>query len=540
MSGQTKIMRALYLALAWLFLQLLLSVDYPAPWSPLRHLLRPSLDVWGLLLIVSVWACVRASYTPRVYVPLILAFVFLRLFRLGDVLMPVYFYRPFNLYMDTRYVPDLLHLLYHSFTWSQRAMYGLAAALLSAALLIGIWKSFYLAFEAFAMPRCRRAFWVLTALQALLMGVYLQGGLPPSRWGPPGTSCTPRLIEEAAFIAKIGEIKRQGLSAVEMASARIPPYTSPLADLHQANVYLFIVESYGQTLFADPRHASRFLPVMAHIESDLAGSGYHVCSQFINSPTFGGGSWLAFGTLETGVWAPDQLRYNFVLNSDVRPLADYFNRAGYRTVSVMPGTTMPWPEGRFFGYSNAYYSKDLQYQGPAYSWSPMPDQFVLARIHTQEVAHRPEGLFVRYVLTSTHAPFNRQPPYIENWDRLGRGEVYGRLAPITFAVNWPDLSHATEAYLAAMTYEWTVLKEYLTAFVNHNALVIVVGDHQPNAQVTGPDQPSWVPIHVISRDTDLIEPFRRMGYTTGLVPRRPPPYPGMDDFLSAFLAAFSR
>jgi hypothetical protein len=67
----------------------------------------------------------------------------------------------------------------------------------------------------------------------------------------------------------------------------------------------------------------------------------------------------------------------------------------------------------------------------------------------------------------------------------------------------------------------------------------VLGDHQPNVQLTG-EKASWaVPVHVISRNRDHLQPFLKRGYTPGLIPTQPPPYRGMETFLFDFLEDFS-
>jgi hypothetical protein len=45
-------------------------------------------------------------------------------------------------------------------------------------------------------------------------------------------------------------------------------------------------------------------------------------------------------------------------------------------------------------------------------------------------------------------------------------------------------------------------------------------------------------VHVISRRADFVDAFRRRGYTPGMRPLAPPPYPGLDTFLPSFLADF--
>jgi hypothetical protein len=248
---------------------------------------------------------------------------------------------------------------------------------------------------------------------------------------------------------------------------------------------------------------------------------------------------LAFGSLESGVWLSDQLRYNFVLTSDVRPLADFFNQAGYRTVSVMSGITKPWPEGKYFGYQQTYYARDFNYQGPKFGWSPMPDQFVLDKIYRKELVGRERPLFIRYVLTSSHASFHLQPKYLDDWSHIGNGAVYHKIPPITYPINWPDLSNAEKAYMRSIRYDLTVLRKYLIDDLPQQALIIIMGDHQVNTQLVGPDVEHWVPIHVISRNRDLLTPFLKINYTPGLHPKPRPPVRRMHTFRGDLLQAFS-
>ncbi|HUV08742.1 MAG TPA: hypothetical protein VMX75_13490, partial [Spirochaetia bacterium] len=84
-----------------------------------------------------------------------------------------------------------------------------------------------------------------------------------------------------------------------------------------------------------------------------------------------------------------------------------------------------------------------------------------------------------------------------------------------------------------------VLGGYLQSFVRDDSLIIILGDHQPFAGITGRNKCWSVPIHVISRNRTLLEPFVRRGYTWGMVPRQDPPHPGMERFLPGLLEDFS-
>jgi hypothetical protein len=61
-------------------------------------------------------------------------------------------------------------------------------------------------------------------------------------------------------------------------------------------------------------------------------------------------AWLAHASIAGGVHLNDQLHYNLLITSDTKPLAQYFNEAGYRTVRAMPDTQWPWPEGEYYKF----------------------------------------------------------------------------------------------------------------------------------------------------------------------------------------------
>jgi hypothetical protein len=525
--------------LAWGFLNLFINFNYPAPLASSIFLVLPSLEVWAVLLLLSISARFKIAFSPRLYLPLLLFLLLIRLFRFGDTLMPLYFNRPFNLYMDSRYLPNLLHLLVHSFTTIQ--VIGITAIGTAALALIGwgLWKSFHLIYHAFGRPRFVSFFWCLTGIQFFLVYGYLNNYYP-SNFPPPALTSAMRIGEELSFVFQIEEIKNHNIETIKSASARTPVFKRPLELLGGRNIILFMVESYGHTLYQERKHALRFAARVKAVNHALQQAGFQIYTGLLQSSTFGGASWLAFATLESGVWVPNQIRYNFLLASHVKPLAAYFNQAGYRSISVMPATTMPWPEGAYFSYERAYYAKDFGYTGPPFGWSPMPDQFVLKTIFDKEIQSSKRPLFLRFVLSSTHAPFHNQPRYIEDWERIGDGSIYHELEPVRFPDNWPDLTEATDAYLTAMEYEFEVLQSYLIDYVEDDSLVIIMGDHQPNAHISGPKATDWVPIHVISRNVALLLPFAESGYTSGMVPQKETSFQRMDLFLSFFLKAFSQ
>ena len=109
-------------------------------------------------------------------------------------------------------------------------------------------------------------------------------------------------------------------------------------------------------------------------------------SAFVESPTFGGGSWLAHLSLLSGIEVRDP-DTNFLLMTQNRDtLARSFSRQGFRTVGLMPGLRQTWPEGKFYGFDDIYGADRLAYIGPEFGWFAIPDQFSLDRLDALEVA----------------------------------------------------------------------------------------------------------------------------------------------------------
>lgn len=524
--------------LAWTFLNVLINLNYPAhePHAVASLLASPEVAILLVTLCAAVW--VGMPFRRVVYVPLTGLLIFCRLFRIGDVLMPMYFNRDFNLYIDSRYLPDLVHLLYSTLSLKVFICSTGLAFTLSTVVVWGTWRALKAIHQYLAVPRHRICFLVITGVLVASLLFPHPGRINEHR-GLFARGLFHRVVEEVDFMLHVRGYRTQNLHAIQASMARAHRTPSSLNELGGASVYIFFVESYGQAVFANPLHYSMIAPLLDVFEHSLRAQGFSARSNFLSSPTFGGTSWLAHGTLASGVQLTSQTLFDLLVTSQAKTLAHYFNEAGYRTISVMPGTRWPWPEGAFFGYRKEYYAPDFDYKGPQYGWSPMPDQYVLDYIYRREIQNRGQPLLIEYVLVSSHAPFNRQPPYVEDWTKIGDGAIFHQEKMITFPIVWPDLSNAAEAYLASIIYELKVLKGYLERYIDDDALVIILGDHQPNVQITGNNRSWSVPIHVISRNPDFLRPFALRGYTAGIIPRQTPPHKGMETFLYNFLQDFS-
>jgi hypothetical protein len=187
----------------------------------------------------------------------------------------------------------------------------------------------------------------------------------------------------------------------------------------------------------------------------------------------------------------------------------------------MPGMRQAWPEGAFYGFDVIYGRDQLGYAGPEFGWWSIPDQYALARLDAVERgAHSRAPVFAVFPTSTTHAPFGPVPPYQPEWPRILTARAFDEVDVARAMEARPDLMNLGPAYARAMAYEFRSLAGYVRQQADE-VLLIVIGDHQPPAAVSGRDAPWRVPVHVISRNEPVLERLRRHGLQPGLEPQRP-------------------
>jgi hypothetical protein len=483
---------------------------------------RPPLILLLLLVLLALFALVRLA------VPILLRWFLAALVLAAALLQAVeavmerLMDRALDLYFDLAQVPSLLGLFRDAAgIWRAGAAVLAAVAVLAALLLAIAWS--LAALERF----CRRR----AVAGSVLVGAGMVLGLFPVGTGA-GLALAGQAVSGYHEWAAMHGHDRRAAAAL---AAPQPPL-GPLPGLAGRDVYLIFVESYGTVVLDNPRFYAVVGPALAQFERVVSGAGYHLLSSRLVSPVFGGGSWLAHGTLASGVKL-DQLLSRLLPESDRKVLPKYFAAAGYRTVDVMPGIKKPWPEGGFWGFDRAYYAKDLDYKGPQFGWFDIPDQYTLRRFADSELTPGHPSLFAQLVLVSSHTPFVPLPPYLADWadTDLYRGIPQAQWDRIYHDPDWSDLDRP---YLDSIVYDLQVLGAWLARRDDH-ALVIVLGDHQPPLPGAGGKADWTVPIHVLSRDADLVQPFAELGYVAGVTPPRQEKPAGMEGFLAAFLAAYA-
>jgi hypothetical protein len=85
----------------------------------------------------------------------------------------------------------------------------------------------------------------------------------------------------------------------------------------------------------------------------------------------------------------------------------------------------------------------------------------------------------------------------------------------------PDWMNLAPSYGSSVAYAYEMLAGYVRRHAGRDLVMIVIGDHQPPALVSGEGAPWDVPVHVVSSRPRVLERLLRMGFREGITPKRP-------------------
>ncbi|WP_244464837.1 sulfatase [Martelella endophytica] len=457
--------------------------------------------------------------------------------RLGDIGVQSAFQRPFNPYLDVRIFADGWNVF-------SGAVGPVAAALAVACAILlfcGVLALFFLAASSLARVSGKSANGALLGFSGLLavgLFLWLAGAATGTRVYADAGGSTYIVARVRAVAAAVKDMQGFDRQLVENDTR------SDTDGLFQAvqgrDIVLIFIESYGRSAIEDPRYAPLIGPRLADVRDELSRAGFASASGWSRSPTMGGLSWLAHGTFLSGLWVDNQARYDRLMMSDRKSLNRLFRENGWRTAAIMPAITMDWPEGAYYGYDTIFASDDLGYQGKPFNWVTMPDQYTLAafdRLVRHADDERP--VMAEIALISSHAPWIPVPTLID-WADVGNGRVFDEQATSGDppAVVWADRERVQRQYIGTIDYALQTVGDYIAHF-GEDAVFIVLGDHQPAPLITGPDASRDVPVHVISRDADLVARFEAEGFTSGMIPATDAPERSMDAMRGELIRLFS-
>ncbi|MGH3881067.1 MAG: CDP-alcohol phosphatidyltransferase family protein [Actinophytocola sp.] len=320
---------------------------------------------------------------------------------------------------------------------------------------------------------------------------------------------------------------------------RYTPGAELLTGLRGKDVLVNFVESYGRVAIEDPLIAPEIDAKLDAGTESLRKAGFQSRSAFLTSSTFGGGSWLAHASLQSGLWIDNQQRYDVLTSGDRMSLTKAFKRGGWTTAGVSPQITQEWPEGEYFGYDRMYTANNVPYQGPTLAYSRMPDQWTLEHFYRTEMAKPNRApVMAELDLTSTHSPWAPVPKMLD-WKDVGDGSVYETATNGKRGKDfWPDPTKVKQAFGDSIEYTLETLISFIQTYGDENLVMVFLGDHQPAPIVSGEDASRDVPITIVAKDPAVLERISAWGWQDGLNPTPDAPVWRMSEFRDKFLTAY--
>ncbi|UXS05605.1 sulfatase (plasmid) [Agrobacterium tumefaciens] len=462
--------------------------------------------------------------------------VFLVLFlKVADIGVQTAFQRSFNPYLDVKMLADGWHLISGAIG-TISALIALVGGIVLILLIVAV---FLISLRQMSDARGgvrRMLLGLFTSLIAVGGGIMLLDKPPVDLRTP--SYLAGRLSLVARSVADMRRFEKQLKSALGPQDGK---------DLFKAvkgkDVILVFVESYGHSAIEDPRYSDITSSRLSSIQRQIDSTGLHAASGWVASPTVGGLSWLAHGTLLSGLWVDSQARYDRLMISQQPSLNRLFSQAGWHTVAVMPAITMAWPEAGYFGYDQILAASDLGYRGEPFNWVTMPDQYTLSafdRLAVEPAHGRAQNVMAEIALISSHAPWMPVPRLID-WKDIGDGTTFNVQATSGDppSVVWAKPERVRDQYIQTIDYSLATLGEFI-AHQRKGAIYVILGDHQPASIITGPGASRAVPVHIVTDDSELIARFIRQGFTAGMIPSDTTQHWLMNELRKILIDAFSK
>lgn len=433
-----------------------------------------------------------------------------------DVTAPGLYGRDVNLYWDAQHLGNVSGMLSRVASWWLIGLVVAAVVLVVAgAFLLARWALRPLA-DAMDTPGMRHGLGAVSVVLVAAFAVGEAGALPDVRRSFADPASAAYLRQARYVLAMVGPWR--------VAPTLGPTPAAMQRDLRPfgADVVLAFVESYGAVTYDRPDLARVVHPAREALQTAAAGAGREVLSALVESPTFGASSWLAHLSLLTGVEVRDQYAYTVLMTEARDSLPRLFRRAGYRAVGLMPGVRQAWPEGAFYGFDRIYGRADLAYRGPQFGWWGIPDQYALAALDALELTESPRRpVFAVFPTSTTHAPFGPVAPYLDDWSRVRRPDAYDPAEIARIMATPPDLTSLSPSYAHATAYDLRCFAGYVQQHAGDDQVLVLIGDHQPPAAVSGPGASHEVPMHVITSRPEVVRALRTAGFVPGVTPARP-------------------
>lgn len=537
----SPLVRAMGFAALLVLLNAVLS--FKAIWPTVYIAPSPQLSFEFVLLLVglSVWVAKRGR--PAAWFVGVLAGVYLLmgLAHYADVVVPNLLGRPVNLYWDFPQLPRFLWVTAQGLPW-----WVSAAALASTIAVVWVLHRILVwAFEGLldGLSVVSKRLWWWLALCVPLGVVSVNYANVPE---PGSVLAKPVVPNYSIELSKLWDMISPERAARLLPASTVinealeQPEGALLPALAGRDLTLMFLETYGAVLYDQAESFNAVQATREKLEQSIQESGRHVVSAFYKSPTIGGASDLAHMSLLAGMDLTDSRKHDVLLTTDRPTLIDLFRREGYETFGVYHSVGWDWTERAYYNYDVYLSGPDLNYEGPAFGFWKIPDQYAAAKVDVLfPRTGKAKPRFTLFPTISTHFPFHQVPPYQPDWNTLlnSKTPFDPDLAAKAQAeqVNWENMK---PDYLRAINYAHTWLAGYFKQPEPRETVYVMIGDHQPTGSVSRQEMPWDVPVFVVSKDNRLLDRFRAMGFTNGMTPKQRAPLGGLHDLTATLLTGF--
>lgn len=303
-------------------------------------------------------------------------------------------------------------------------------------------------------------------------------------------------------------------------------FSQPLSQ--KPNIYLLFLESYGSVIQLLQEEGPMYDSLMINLESQLKSANWNVASTYSLAPVIGGRSWLSFTSALTGIDISNHLYFNELLSTQYNfpHLVRYLNHQGYRTYRMKTMSNQKQSTAISYALTDRFYAfdqwvkyDDIPYQGFKYDMlGGIPDQYAINYFEENILDKSQQPFFFFSINMSSHAPWSMTPPFLQNWKLLDSVKEEGK-------GDKNELDESMRYYLS-VEYVLKVMIQFILEKVDDDALVILVGDHQPPGMTflcEGVMNEFAVPLHIISKDEQMIEGLLQNSFAPSLLlqPQRP-------------------
>lgn len=466
-----------------------------------------------LPIVVLILLIVPATARKPVSALLALTAWFLMLLRLADIGSYLAFNRRFNPLLELHLLSDGWNLASTS-TGPLQAL-GIVGIVLLL-LIVTVWFLYRCLLHIANTPVTARSYVVTLAIVTSVLitaGLYAEHRFDYD--GPAQAEIVPEFSQRITRVKN--SIADQRTFVTELQSDTVLDNGKPeFAALDGMDIIVVFVESYGRDFLEAERFSDMARQRLNNVQDRLDKNSMLSKSGWLTSPIRGGRSWLAHTSFQSGLKIDNQARFDRLVTTQRPSLTALFGSAGWNTVGVMPAIQFAWPEGTWYDYQQLWVADDMQYNGERFGYATMPDQYTMSYFQHQIREKSDAPVMATIALVTTHAPWTPLPEKLD-WNAIGDGSIFDGSRRFGEPVSWKFRSKVQDMYAQSFDYTLDILGEYAARY-GDDALIVILGDHQPAPIINGWGASGDVPVHVISNNADVMQKLSGGYWVDGMLP----------------------